>query len=65
MKNLGLYLFSEIKQGMKIMHGEFSGFRENDKYSLKIMCKDKEVTFWQVKYNFNILRGLIQLPVLN
>lgn len=65
MKNLGLYLFSEIKQCMKMMHGEFSGSRENDKYSLKIIYKDKEVTFWQVKYNFNILRRLFQLPVLN
>lgn len=46
MKNLGLYIFSEIKHGMKVMYKEFSGSRESDKYSLKIIYEDKETPFW-------------------
>lgn len=59
MKNLGLYIFSEIKNGMKIMYGELTDSRESDKYSLKIIYEDKETPFWQVKCNFNISWGII------
>lgn len=61
MKNLGLYIFSEIKNGMKMMYGEFSDSRESDKYSLKIIYEDKETPFWQVKRNFNISWGIISV----
>lgn len=61
MNNLGLYIFSEIKHGMKMMYEEFSGSRESDKYSLKIIYEDKEMPFWQVRCNFNILWGIISV----
>jgi len=61
MKNFGLYNFSEIKHGLKMMYGEFSGSRESDKYSLKIIYEDKETPFWQVRCNSNILWGIISV----
>lgn len=61
MNNLGLYIFCEIKHGMKMMYEEFSGSRESDKYSLRIIYEDKEMPFWQVRCNFNILWGIISV----